>query len=88
MFAHYNNNINNANRRDKMNRQQAERNYRQALAAQRTAENISEAAFLAAKERLDSARACLVAAEIEQPTAKEYSRRTALLRIRNRGLDA
>lgn len=70
-----------------MNRQQAEQNYKKAVAAQRAAEDISESAYLAAVEICNKARITLVETEIACPTPKEIRRQNEILRLRNRGLD-
>ena len=70
-----------------MDRQQAEKEYKAALAAWNKAQDVSEAAFDAANTKLTAARKNLVSAELAAPTQKEINQHGRLLHIRNRGLD-
>jgi hypothetical protein len=70
-----------------MNRKQAEREYANALQVLRTAEDISEQAYEAAKIALANARTNLIAAESDQPTTAEVKKENNIMRLRNRGLD-
>ena len=70
-----------------MNRKQAEREYNEALAAVRKAEDVSERAYESAKSALAIARTNLIAAEADQPTPAEIKKANNIMRLRNRGLD-
>ena len=69
------------------NRKQAEINYKEALFNVKHAENVSEAAYHSAKQRLETARSALIEAEALYTTAKETKTSANKLRLRNRGLD-
>jgi len=69
------------------NRKEAELNSKRTLAALRKAEDVSESAYLAAKDAHDVSVCELVSFQISNPTPKEFKRSENTLRLRNRGLD-
>lgn len=67
---------------------EAEKKYAAAANALRSYNGTDESEFVAIDEAYRNATAELVAVEAQYPLPKELARRSNLLRLRNRGLDA